>query len=232
MPRFKLRSLLLIFPLIGIALGWTGLKIRERMIDQYRLQILQQYGAHVFAADGDIYRGGPVKSMVFVTVVHLDQLTALSEEFPELEALRFGMTDLVDEQFVTLKLPPELRKLWLDETPISDASLEHLANAASLEDLTLFRTRVTDDGLEHLAALTNLRELDLTETNVSDEGLRHLSKLTRLEALSLDRTNVTAKGLEHLLALKSLRRLRLPDGIEDEDTVALREALPNCRVDD
>ena len=54
--------------------------------------------------------GGPVKSLLFVTVVDFDALPPVADSFPDVEEISFGMTDLSDEEFVSLKLPDVLRE--------------------------------------------------------------------------------------------------------------------------
>ncbi len=117
-------------------------------------------------------------------------------------------------------------------TAALDDELGLLKDAGTLVALHLGGTDVTDDGLEHLAGLTSLTRLHLERTRVSDAGLAHLAGLKNLSYLNLYQTDITNAGLAHLRGLTSLRSLYLwRSKVTPEGAEALREALPECRVD-
>jgi len=101
-----------------------------------------------------------------------------------------------------------VRKLYLAGTKVSDAGLKELAIFKNLTHLQLTGSAVTDAGVKDLVALTKLTWLNLSHTRVTDSGLKDLEALTALNTLSLARTGCTTKGIE-----------------------ALRQVLPNCRIE-
>lgn len=82
--------------------------------------------------------------------------------------------------------------------------------------------------------MTNLERLLLDVTYVPDSGLAHLRGLKKLRVLTLDATRVTDSGLKYLEDLTSLEVLVLPhpNRVTDVGLDRLRQALPNCRINE
>jgi hypothetical protein len=164
-----------------------------------------------------------------VTDVGLEPLKGLTK----LKHLFLSDTQLTDAGLADLKGLTKLEYLYLDGTRITDAGLVHLKGLTKLEYLQLFGTPVTDAGLEHLTRLSKLEYLRLDDTEVTDAGLVDLKGLSNLEHLDLSHTQVTDAGLVHLKGLTRLKYLFLHSTrVTDEGVKKLKEALPNCTIDD
>lgn len=78
-----------------------------------------------------------------------------------------------------------------------------------LEDrLSIQSTKAGDDTLRSIGRLSKFRILYADITHVTDAGLKHIEKLDQLNYINLQKTQVTDAGI-----------------------TALRQALPNCRIE-
>jgi hypothetical protein len=154
--------------------------------------------------------------------------------FNEVEAV-YTLGKLSDETFESLGEWTQLQDLGLEESGITDAGLAHLARLTQLRKLSLADTQVTDAGLEHLKGLTQLETLVLASTQVTGTGLKHLKGLTQLKTLDLQCSQLTTDGLAYLKELTQLKNLtmcRTPADDNYDNRAALKNALPNCRINE
>ena len=119
----------------------------------------------------------------------------------------------------------EVSGVDLHGTQVSD--LTPLAKLTSLQYLYVWDTQVSD--LTPLAGLQKLERLYVDATEVSD--LTPLARLTTLRKLVLNDTQVS--DLTPLATLTGLQELLLDNTqVSEEQANNLREALPNCCIDD
>jgi hypothetical protein len=159
-------------------------------------------------------------------LAHLASLPVLAE-------LDLSQTAVGDPGLKQLASCPALSILALEQTEVSDAGLEHLARLPALERLNLIGTRVTGAGLAHLTRAPRLDRLHLDQTRVGDDGLEHVAAIKSLTMISLVGTRVTDAGLAKLATARYLSQIDLGGStITAEGVLRLRQALPNCTVDD
>jgi hypothetical protein len=179
------------------------------------------------------------------------------KDLPNLESINLSGTSIGNSVFEQLDGFENLTSLNLDKTEITDAGLQHLSQHPKLRILSLQRTKITDTGLQHLAGLTEMEWLNLRQTSVGKAGLSSLQGMTKLQFLFLDTTQVADTGIEHIKRHTNLRVLTLdgtqvtdlgvkqlegmtsletlvlpPDRITKSAIKHLREALPNCRINE
>ncbi len=164
------------------------------------------------------------------------------QDLNNLQSLDFNnMKDIGDSKLETLGKLTQLRDLNLGMTSVTDRGMKHLAKLKNLQTLKLYGNAITDAGMPYLGELTELRSL-LLDGFITDEGLQHLNGLTKLENLRIEISYASDAGLKHLHGLSNLRFLGLddsdpanPEARENEVTEAgvnaLKQALPNCRID-
>lgn len=111
------------------------------------------------------------------------------------------------EMFAAIAQLPALRELIIShgEHPGDRAIWPIVGRLRTLRKLVLNQTTIDDEGMTHLGRLTGLTHLDLDETIVGDEGVKQLARLTSLEYLSLNDTNVTDESMPYLVALPRLK---------------------------
>ncbi|MDA1049384.1 MAG: leucine-rich repeat domain-containing protein [Planctomycetota bacterium] len=204
--RFSLRTLLIVFTVLGAVLGWVGWELEQVRKEKKAIAWVSAAQGVYVSRSGESGLFSVLKYRLFggrVYYVHLKntQVSDLSTlaELKKLESLRLSYTSVTDlSPLAELK---NLESLHLDGTLVTD--LSPLAALENLSDLDLRRTPVTD--LSPLAKLKNLKELRLNETLVND--LSPLAGLKNLGSLSLVYTRVS-----------------------DEQVQELRQALPNCKI--
>ena len=153
------------------------------------------------------------------------------QEFPKLEVLILGNSQIKDAGLRHLKGLTNLRELLLGDTQITDAGLLHLAGLTKLKILELNNTQITGAGLAALGKLTRLEVLDISYTQVGNSGLQHLAALRSLVRLGANYTRITDSGLPQLAALSSLQDLYLNDTEITKGAIArLHQTLPNCSI--
>lgn len=183
-----------------------------------------------------------------------DDLAYLSQ-LPELKELSMLSDSITDKGLAHLKGCPQLQKLslswphitkagWshlqgvvrlreLDITgaTVADAELEQIAKLSHLKILRITASSVNDDGVKYLKGLEELEGLALITSDITDTGLKHLKEIKRLKSLSLAGNKVTDAGLKHLAEHAGLKWISLNETwISKEGVEALKQALPNCEV--
>jgi hypothetical protein len=114
-----------------------------------------------------------------------------------------------DRWVVFLPGLPHLRRVMINDLT-SDENLKYLADLSELKTLYLTYPTFTGEGLGRLKDLPQLRELSVTcAEGLTDAGLQSIAQLTQLRSLRLDHTQVVDEGIKKL-----------------------RQALPNCRIED
>ena len=205
--RYRLRSLLLIITIVGVALGWWIDHVTKKRDAIRALNALNSGRAVVQYSSGS---GGLTSARPTIPPWLTWLGDALGEEcFGEVVKVNLDSTAVTDEDLNNLKRLPSVTDLWLRGTP-----------------------GITDEGLSTVASCANLRSLYISGSSVSDRGLAHLTSLLNLEELSLQRTQVTDEGLSKYVAkLKALKCVRLQDtAVTQTGCNELQAALPYCEI--
>ncbi len=140
--------------------------------------------------------------------------------FPDLQALgslkkvrilQLGGNQIEDSMMPELAQLPKIESLSLRRNPISSQGVKSLGGLKTLMHLSLAGTKIDDDALETISSLENLRWLFLHDTAIGDPGVKLLGRLSRLEYLSLNSTKVSDESVETLAGLLNLRTLVIRD---------------------
>jgi len=167
---FSLRTLLFVVPVLGIGIGWFGMKYNSARPQRKAAEVFESLG-------GTVGTRGVLSRVVFISFLGVS-------------------APITDTDLVHLEGLASLESLDLGGTQITDAGLVHVKGLTNLWSLSLKGTQITDAGLVHLKGLTNLYSLALDKTQITDAGLVHLRGLTKLIYLPLHNTQVTAEGKE------------------------------------
>ena len=237
--RFRLRTLLVAWLVIGASVGWWIQSSRQqrdavanihrltaRAVIGYSYRMVPSYNKYWpdidpgavswvprFALDalGEDY----FHNVVYVQVDGIEgeeiELATQLARLRNLQRLRLlcEATDVMVARLVGLR---ELRSLQLWSSNSED-TLRIISRLPRLEALVINWSEFTDAGLAHLARLRTLKSLTLE--NITDTGLAHLARSSNLEELYIlpglwDRLDrVTGKGVSQLAACPRLRELRL-----------------------
>ena len=121
------------------------------------------------------------------------------------------------------------RMPWLEHLDLANNKITNLAplsGARNLQELRLGENQI--DNLEPLAGLKALEVLSLERNEITD--ISALAGLGRLKRLYLSRNQI--RDVSALSGLKNLYELELHGNpISQAEVDALRQALPNCRVE-
>lgn len=146
--------------------------------------------------------------------------------FNMLERLKVQNGDLADSVTVGgQRLDRAAKNVVLTGRGLTDEDLAPLAELHALENLSLADNAISD--LSALSGLVRLGSLQLSNNRIRD--LTPLQNLSALKTLYLDGNPL--EDLRPLYALPQLRTLSLTGiKLRREALLALREALPDCRV--
>jgi hypothetical protein len=241
--RFSLRTLLALFTLLAIGMGWYA----NRSLEQRRVAAaIVEKGGRIYYQYNDPTQGFsvPPKPEPFLadylgidfadTVVCADLLgnkfddedvTAL-KAFPKLQWLRLYETRATGKTFDTVSRLTDLKWLVVEKTPLDDEALTQIGKLQNLQCLYLVDTKITDRGVAQLAHLTRLKEVSLSGCQLSDSGISHLQGWTNVEWASFENTHVGDDGLETLRHWPLLRRLSLKGTHVSDAGVPTLTSLP------
>jgi len=127
----------------------------------------------------------------------------------DVDALDARKLPFDDKKLACLANFPNLQRLDLGATDVSDKSLARIGALKKLVCLTLNRSLVTAAGMSHLAGLSHLTTLHLSYTPLGGGSLAGLADLPALVELDLDRTQLSDNQVNSLLGLKHLRILKV-----------------------
>lgn len=191
--QFRLRTLMAVFLLAPLAVGWWQIKMQSYREQQIAVAEIMPLVRHIVYEPGQpAWLRHFSDEKVFKDVVHLSLQ---------------GSTPFQDKDAKHLAKIPRLRRLSLQRTGISDQALKHLARLKELDTLSLESTRVSDDGMMHLSGLSSLRVLQASDTWMSGRGLRHLTTLPKLERVEVVNDTTDVDDMKTIGELPRLREL-------------------------
>jgi hypothetical protein len=159
------------------------------------------------------------------------------DDLQPLSALDLEKLSLIENEQISgafcrhLTKRPRLKKLDPGEY-VTDEGLAEIARMPYLETLFL-KGPFTDAGLAHLNTLKHLQTLYITSQRITAAGLAVLSDLPALAELGLRGTLSGDASIPALVRFKTLQCATFIESrLSDEGRQQLREALPNCEIDE
>lgn len=222
--QYTLRTLLGLFLVFGLALGWLVPRMKRAAAQRRAVEAIEaDYGGAIVAYHAGWFRDRDENHLrtetdPCVPFRQRDEPDCASEGEPDWLRNLLGadffhpvleLGGLPDDGLKYLDGLRQLQVLCLNGVPVSDSALSNLRNLTALRRLDLSETNVTDAGLCHLSVLKHLRTLKLSQTRVQGQGLRHVSELRELENLDLSECMLTDTGMESLANMPQLRCLKL-----------------------
>lgn len=216
LPRFGLRTLLILVALFGAGFGYLGHLYR-------RVSHQRQIVAKIEEAGGDVrynWQLGQWSGTSFKPVQTkkppgpaLIRLALGDDVFAYVEYVDFLSSSYPAQPFDPKLLGelPRLRSLWLVGPQACDEWLNCVAKFPQLKVLVLFGVPQS--------------------TPITDAGLAAIARSPQLENLSLGRARITDDGLLQLSALTNLKTLSLGPDVSKQSAQKLQESLPHCRID-
>ena len=167
--RYSLRTLLLVFLVVSLGLGWFTARMRKAARQRAAVSAITSLSGVVsFDDEPAEFEGPPARSPAPRWLKDL-----LGDDFFRTAVRVLAFNNGTMEYVADL---PELRRLDFVGSPATDAGLVHVRWLSRLEELNLADTQITDAGLEHLQSLTRLRRLHLRGTQVTDAGVKRLQQ--------------------------------------------------------
>jgi Leucine Rich Repeat (LRR) protein len=237
--RISLRSALIVFTCVAIAMGWcaryaqrrkeafaairkAGGDVRFAVGDESR-RLVQWFGAEVFGQATRIdLRQGKADNDLLTQLGKLTEIRGLDLSGAEIddEGLRqiahlplselwLQSTKITDKSAATISKIKTLDFLQLNATSVSNEFLEQLQSMPALAKLGLRGTQVTGAGMKFLSRHPKLTQVDVYHTEVDDAGVRYLADCKALEDVGLSMTRVTNGVFEHLHLLPKLMKADL-----------------------
>jgi hypothetical protein len=163
------------------------------------------------------FREGNVTYVDFYQVTGVPNLVVHLHSLPNLQAINFSGTDVMDDSLVHLEGLKNLEELALNYTKISDKGVAHLAGLTSLKKANFNSANVTDAALEHLKGMPELVQLHLNDTQVTDAGMKHLAECKQLKNVSAYGTRVSASGAEEFRKTHPDAEIAISEGETKDD---------------
>lgn len=260
LPRFGLRSLLLLVTVGCLALGWHVERVRRQRL---AVAELEKGGAEIayytsaeddYGDDKDAIKNPrtvgewiewltPNRLRIALGIDFFRRVDSVTFDYEvvdyphllsRLRDLR-GLRQLtlyyaLDEDLAFIGEIQTLTDLELVCSEITDKGLVHLANLRRLKGVSLHGSPIRGPGLVYLAKLPHLESLDLSDTQLVDANAGYLLGLRRLKSLSLSDTLIGDAGLSRLAGLPRLEELYLGDTLVSDEGLASLDSLANLRV--
>lgn len=153
----------------------------------------------------------------------------------------FRSKDFTGSGLAHLKALPKLERLTFAGSTAGNVAMEAIGQLTQLKEFRTWHTAQTQAGNAHLAklSLTSLRLGQRlpewgkdTPISFDESTISLVAQIKTLEALELTEARLSAKIIPHLQALPKLTKLKIETvDIAAADVEAIRNALPNCKVD-
>lgn len=212
LPRFSLRTLLIVVTVACLVLGWRVKMVRD--VDR-SVATLRRSGFRVT-------HHWPVPPMTYVQYVNNGHKFNIRSDEPSSfwHRVLYGEDELewtIVAKGNAVTLSAEQRDKTFPPV-IDDAAMrgliDDLQSIGQISILNLQCTAIGAETLRHLSSVRRLRSLDICETGIDDRGLAHLESMTWLEYLHVGNL--------------------VPDAGADKPTRAgvtrLRNALPTTEI--
>lgn len=212
LPRFGLRSLLLIAVVFCLFFAWIGRNCYRIRQEEASIETLKRAGATIRVKTEGGEKPHPATPPQFGDeAAHEDALpTMLSRALGIAGPYPVSHVDLLSES---------------DDPPKKDV-LAALAIFPEIESLRWWSPAFDDHSLIAIAHLPNLERLEIGRSSVSGEGLATLSESRSLKHLILSQVDAKSTIVAGLPALRQLESLHLFDQDLSRDDIAFAASLP------
>lgn len=201
--RVSLRTLLILFTCVAIAVGLLARYVQQR---RAAFAAIRKAGGTILVYPTDAPQWmrwlgmelvGRVKQVdLRKGKVDNDLMTHIGR-LTELRRLDLSDANIDDEGLRRIAHLP-VYELWLQGTHISDQSAKTLSQMKTLSFLQLNATTVSDQFLEQLESLPRLESLGLRGAQVTSEGMKYLARHPRLKTVDVYQTAVGDAGVTFL----------------------------------
>lgn len=220
-PRFRLRTLLVLITAFTIALGLIFREVNHAKWKMRAAAEIERMGGHVRFVI-------PRRKENKVTGVVNGYLRIFlgDDYFTEVSNVGLEPTRAKD---LDLLLPfPEMNDLLLVGPTVTDDSLRRLGGLTQLQTLKLKSAILTGPGLESLAKLPNLNRVEFDVCPLSEESLKALTRVTehsQLRSIYFENCLLTDADLEAMHGARSPVSLSIKNSkITEAGMLALHEA--------
>jgi hypothetical protein len=208
--RFRLQTLLILWTVILLPLGFIGYVRDQRSRERRAVQELTR-GRIV-----EYVTNAPKQSTLDKILLgdkSYKHISLVAGWFPMdgRPGLRDDQKTFSPSELKALRYLPSLKELYLHRSNVTDDELKYISPLNTLELLSLDGCRITDNGLDQLSQLHEMKALYLRDTPISDQGVCTMKSFPRLEVLDLEGTQVTDACLIHLTNLGKLKALYLSE---------------------
>ena len=153
-----------------------------------------------------------------------------------LETLELRGLNSSNEAIQALKPLTKLKTVEFSELTDVDAAtiIGVLKSYPALESIRMFAMPVDDSVAEYLATIPALKSIALPATAISDRGLDALTVLKNLQTLDIhgNKELITLQGAQALTKFRNLRRLILPETLDDKNLKSeILKSSPRCVID-
>jgi len=150
-----------------------------------------------------------------------------------LETLELRGLNSSNESLQALKTLTKLKTVEFSELTDVDAAtiVDVLKSYPALESVRMFAMPVDDSVAEYLATIPALKSVALPATAITDKGLDVLTALKNLQTLDIhgNKELITLQGAQALTKFRNLRRLILPETLDNKDLKStILKSSPRC----
>ena len=150
-----------------------------------------------------------------------------------LETLELRDLNSSNESLQALKTLVHLKTVEFSELTDVDAAtiVDVLKSYLALENVRMFAMPADDSVAEFLASVPSLKSVALPATAITDKGLDALTALKNLQTLDIhgNKELITLQGAQVLSKFKNLRRLILPETLDDKNLKStILKSSPRC----
>lgn len=257
LPRFKLRTLLILFTISAVLLGmfaaeFSRARRQGATLDRLSSEhVYSDYGsAHYHLGKlGDSKLAGLIcdwvhphfgcrlthlsldyqtEDMLVDPVMDYDEITAVAN-LRDLEHLRVAGGRWSLDQIRALATLPKLKSLSLYVARLPPKAISELSKLKQLRKLELTGCDLNDEDMVGIAKLDGLTHLALTRNDLGDASMGEVARLPHLAVLMLGDNLVTSEGVAKLASMPSLTHIDFSGTTIDEKAASYLADLPNLQ---
>ena len=196
-PRFRLRTLMILVMICGVLLAWLAMKIQQARNQQNAAKAVIQLGAHIYYdyqfpdRNTGLKPGAVSQVPPFILSMFGDGM------FSDVTYLAWESNTITNEDLRILSNFPRLKKLHLTGNKISAKGLVVLSELDELEEVSL-GMEMTDSGLDHLAGIKSMQELFILGPKQDSPFVHARDPEKRISTYYEYQSQVTRAGAERL----------------------------------